>query len=164
MYQGDLNPPLCEGCGLLRDRGWINPAFTLAETMNDLSYTYDGASIASSRLADVLADVLGADLIPLPSPPGFYLLTSSRIVEFDVEARQTKMLDLCSVCGRYNSVAGAFPVFLRSVAVPLPTGLSRTDVEFGTGIEQHPLLLVDPELGERLRASGLRGVELLAVE
>lgn len=44
--------------------------------------------------------------------------------------------------------------------LPLPDRLVRTDVEFGSGDEKTPLLLVGVRLGQELRAARLKGLEL----
>ena len=94
--------------------------------------------------------------------PGFFVLDSQNEVAFDAARRGTKFDRKCGECGRFNVVAGAFPVFLVDAA-PLPDVVWRTDVEFGTGDEQHPLILVGPMLARRLNDAKLSGVDLRPV-
>lgn len=60
-------------------------------------------------------------------------------------------------------VAGATPAFLR-VNQPLLDQLFRTDVEFGSGNEQHPLIVMGPGVAERLRNADLLGIDLLPAQ
>jgi len=152
----------CGTCGLPMDREVANPTFVLRDRRWDLSYTYDGYCIVSERFHAALGDQ-DAIYRALPSEPDFFVLSSDRFVDFDAERRGTRFEDRCDECGRYRSVAGATPAFLTD-PVPLASNLARTNVEFGTGDEQRPLLLVGTEAAARLRADGLAGLSLLIVE
>jgi len=82
------------------------------------------------------------------------------VVRFDAVRRQTTFEDQCPECQRYRSVAGALPVFLiPGETIPLDQ-IVRTDLEFGSGAEQHPIVLVGSELAKVLPALSLRGLTL----
>jgi hypothetical protein len=161
MLRGDAPHPACGSCGMASDRSWIDPSFTMVRTRLDASYTYDGYMIVSEQFRSIAGTASGRYL-DLPSSPGFFVLTADHEVEFDAARRGTSFDRPCTACGRHFAVAGATPVLLvRSGS--LPDIVSRTDVEFGTGDEQHPLLLVGPGLARRLREAHLIGFELLAI-
>ena len=152
---------MCSTCGLVVDRSWIDPAFELRDSRFDASYTYDGYLIVSDRFR-LLTDGPGARFIPLPSSPGFYSLVVDDRVQFDAVRRKTVFEQPCGECGRFFTVVGATPVVLK-VHGPLGNQLYRTDIEFGTGNEQHPLILVGPDLAARLQEESLAGVDLQPV-
>jgi hypothetical protein len=147
---------------LVNDRAWIDPAFELRNTRFDASYTYDGYLIVSRRFR-AIAETPGALFIDLPSCPGFYSLVIDNLVQFDAVRRKTTFEQPCAECGRFFVVAGAKPAFLM-ISSALDDALYRTDLEFGTGDEQHPLVVMGPGLAERLREANLAGVDLQPVE
>jgi hypothetical protein len=146
---------------MVLDRSWVDPSFALARTDLDTSYTYDGYLIVSGRFRSVVGEGNG-NFQELPSSPGFFSLTAINELKFDTVRRKTVFDQPCSECGRYFVVAGAIPVFLAEIT-SIPDVISRTDVEFGTGDEQHPLILTGPGLATRLRRGRLAGVELRAI-
>lgn len=161
MLRGDASHPACSTCGMVSDRRWTDPSFSLARSELDASYTYDGYLIVSDRFR-VVVGLEGARYDDLPSSPGHYSLTADKELAFDAARRRTRFDRLCSECGRYFDVNGATPVFLVP-GTTVPDIISRTDISFGTGDEQHPLILLGPALAARLRAAALSGVELQAI-
>ncbi|MGB3410169.1 MAG: hypothetical protein WBA45_03140 [Microthrixaceae bacterium] len=161
MLQGDMPHPACSACGYVTDHEWIDPSFRLRKPALDAGYTYDGYLIVSERLRSVVGD-RGALYDVLPSEPGHFSLRADEEVRFDTVRRRTRFEGLCETCGRYEAVAGATPVFLIDQQ-PLPDRLVRTDIEFGSGDEKGPLLLLGEGLGRKLQAAGLKGVDLVEV-
>jgi hypothetical protein len=162
MLRGTTQYPACSTCGLVCDREWIDPAFEVQDTRFDASYTYDGYLIVSERFR-AITDTPGAHFIDLPSSPGFYSLVIANVVPFDAVRRKTLFEQPCEECDRFFVVAGAKPAFVM-VSSALADRLYRTDVEFGTGNEQHPLVVMGPGLAARLRKENLTGVHLQPVE
>ncbi len=156
-----MAPPQCNECGLLTQEGWADPAFRLATRVFDFSYTYDGAAIVSHPFVEIASSFSGARFEPLLGEPGFFLMVVEPQVTFDSQRRQTRFDQRCGTCGRYYSVAGAHPVFLKEGGVP--DGFSRTDLEFGTGREQHAVYMADPTTAQALKVAGLEGLDLLPV-
>jgi hypothetical protein len=151
----------CSECSTVVDHDWVDTAFTLTDRGWDISYTYDGYCIVSQRFRDHVRD-RGASYVALPAEPSFFALFATESVEFDAQRRRTRFENFCEECERFTDVAGATPVFLKE-REPLPNKLRRTDIEFGSGDERRPLLLVGPDLGAELRAAELVGLELTAV-
>ncbi len=96
--------------------------------------------------------------------PGLYLLNVSNVVSFDAERRKTRFEQFCDGCERFRSVAGATPAFLRGVDTPLPDGIYRTDVEFGSDDGRHPVLIVSAGVRDMLRREAKKGVDFKPVE
>ena len=159
-----LNAPeslRCRECRRSLDPDWIDAEFSLSQTQWDVSYTYDGYCIVSARFRDVVGE-REAHYLDLPSQPDFFALFADGRVAFDVERRGTRFENFCRECGRYRDIAGATPAFLKP-PLPRPDELRRTDVEFGSGEEQSPLLIVGADLADELRGAGLSGLDLRAV-
>ncbi|HXJ49333.1 MAG TPA: hypothetical protein VNF91_09220 [Candidatus Acidoferrum sp.] len=157
MLRGPTPRAACGTCGLPLDRDWIEPHFQLNRRDLDVSYTYDGYLIGSEKFRTATR-AGGARFVNLPSAPGFYSVRVDAVVKFDAVRRQTTFEDLCPECGRYRTVAGALPVFLLPGESIPPDRLVRTDIEFGSGAEQHPIVLVGSELAKAL--APLSGVAL----
>ena len=154
----NLPPSLrCGSCGRNVDPAWTDPTFAPTIGHWDVSYTYDGYFIVSSRFREVLAD-RGAGYVELPAQPSCFVLVPLERLEFDAMRRGTKFENFCTKCSRYHDVAGATPAFLRFA--PPPNELRGTDIEFGSGDEQHPLLVVGSTLADELRAADLSGLDL----
>lgn len=163
MLRAGLPYPACINCGFVTDREWIDRDFQLNKQNFDASYTYDGYLIVSDRFRS-LAEGRGARFVRLPSQPDFYSCRVDALVRFDAVKRGTRFEDYCDVCHRYRSVAGATPVYLHD-PLPLDAGFVRTDIEFGTGNERHPIILVGSRFAEGcLMNSGLTGLSLMPIE
>ena len=160
MYQGAARPPACAACGLLWKGTWTDPAFQLGIKYFDFSSTYDHALIVSERFKRFAEQFPGAQFHDLASVDGFYMMTATPVVRFDSVETGTRFEDLCEHCGRHQQVAGATPGFVLD---PIPTGFSRTDVEFGSYNELSPGILVDPATAIKLTAQRFHGLELHAV-
>jgi hypothetical protein len=160
MLDDALDYPRCPVCGWLTDPDWVNAGFAITLDVWDVSFTYENYCLVSERFREIAPD--GGQYVPLPRSPGFYVLQSSEVREFDSERRGTRFENRCSACDRWAAVAGAAPAFLRD-PTPLPDRIIRTDIEFGSGNEKHPLLLVGVELGQRLRDNRLAGLDLKPV-
>ena len=165
-YFERTDAPACAGCGLVTDLEWINPRLRLNRKGLDFSYTYDLTPIASARFALFASRHSGARFLPLPGVNGFYLMIVDPIVR--VDPTSIRMKDRCIVCGRYTQVAGG------STPVPgeqIPVGFSRTDAVFGSARDrpdrktcQHPITLVDSELGRLLPQERFKGLIIAPIE
>lgn len=164
MYGGDASPPRCRECGYVRSPEWIDPAFTLPPGHRpDVSFTYDGRLIVSDNFRAACKSFQGTTFRPLPALPGWHLLLANDVVAFDVVRRQTRFGPTCSSCRTPSEAAGATPAFLTGSPV-LADAFFRSDVEFGSGDEMHPLLLVGTGVAETLGRQRLTGLELMPID
>jgi hypothetical protein len=67
-------------------------------------------------------------------------------------------LTTCAQSAVGTTTSPGQPVFLKSE--PPPDELRGTDVEFGSGDEQHPLLVLGTTLADELKGASLRGMHL----
>jgi hypothetical protein len=148
----------CEKCGDLTNK-WDESlaGLVIKERQYDVSVTYDGVVVVSDvfkRACDV-ASLSGLAFRRLPSDPGFYSIRPLRVVPFDYERRKTRFLNKCDMCGAWEAVVGATPVFLKAGSVIGDREFVRTDLEFGNLDRKHPLILCGMESPSALQNLGL---------
>lgn len=156
----------CEVCGELTSK-WEEPLFDLIikKRRLDISITYDGVLIASPRFKSIYEanDLSGLVFRQLPNDPDFFAVYALKMVEFDAGRRKTRFITPCPRCGRFESVVGATPVFLKDGSEIKSSEFVRTDLEFGSGDEKHPLLICGEVVADSLSNSKLKGVDLAAI-
>jgi len=157
----------CAACGELLDK-W-NESLTRLRVRGrrkfDISATYDGVLVVSHRFRGACeANALtGLEFTSLPRDPDFSAINSPDVVQFDAERAHTQFINRCSTCGRYKEVIGPDPVSLKPGNTIPDRGFVRTDLEFASGDEKHPLILCGTTTGQILKQSGLKGLELQAI-
>lgn len=131
----------------------------------DIGASYDGVCIFSRRAKAVYdqAGMTGLQFTQL-AHPDLFAVQASTIVQYDSVRRGTRFEKKCDVCGRYKYVAGATPAYLMPGSNVPPLGFARTDIEFASNDEKHPLLICGDEAAAILRAANLKGLELKKVE
>jgi hypothetical protein len=164
-FAGRTDLHRCSRCGELLSK-WSEPLTGLVLRTRrrlDLSCTYDGIRIASTAFKDVYDEnrMIGLLFSRLPDDPRYLSVIANIVAPFDWQRRQTLFDNQCPVCGRYKSVAGATPVFLREGVVVPENGFARTDTEFGSGDEKHPVWLCGPSARAVLANSKLKGFEVV---
>jgi hypothetical protein len=92
----------------------------------DLSYTYDGAAIATERFVSVFGDLPGVRFVPLSAQSDHHLLVVDTVVEFDL-AKARSIGPVCSTCDHPTHIIGGNGADMSHA----PTGLSRTNLGFG---------------------------------
>lgn len=154
--------PRCPACDRVPDTASIhtNPGFRPpARLRADLSFTYDGAAIASARLREACLrlGIGGASWRDVGG--GAWHLVATRVLPFDAARRGTRFTARCAACGEPADVVGATPAFLLPDAATAAPGFARTDLAFGSGLARAPLLLLDDASVAALRRERLRGID-----
>ena len=160
-------PRRCEECGeLISKSAEPLPNVVVKNRRHDLAMTYDGVLIGSDKFKSVyLANNLsGLEFRELPDDPQFFAVHATRAVEFDSERRKTRFIKPCQCCGRYESVVGATPVFLKSGTEVGEREFVRTDIEFGSGDEKHPLLICGNTAARVLCDAKLKGPDWIPID
>lgn len=157
----------CGACGELLAK-WDEPLsrLVLKKRKYDISITYDGVTAVSERFKIIYErnNLCGLAFRPLPDDSAFYAIFPSRAVEFDSESRKTRFINRCQQCGHFDSVVGATPVYLKAGVRIGDREFVRTDLEFGSHDEKHPLLLCGESAGQALSSAALRGLDLIPVD
>jgi hypothetical protein len=152
----------CAKCGELLAK-WDEPltGLRIKKSHFDISATYDGVVVVSDAFRAVYDSngLGGLRFIPLLDHPAFSSVQAMASVEFDAERRGTRFVKQCFFCGRYESVVGATPVFLKECSTIPDQAFVRTDLEFGSNDEKHPLLLCGPAAGRALKNANLKGLD-----
>ncbi len=161
MYVDADGLSVCRECGYKTDYEYVNPNLVIKRACYDFSYTFDGCCIVSLAFREfcLRAKYSGLDFKKLPSDPRFYYLILRKQVEFDAAKRKTRFENFCETCGNYESITGATPVFLTENKSPLNSGFYRTNLQFASGNEKHPLVIVDVETFRVLKKNKITGIE-----
>ena len=159
---GVPHPATCLTCGRKTNPEYINPKFKAKRRTWDISATYDGYLLVSRRFCKFCQQQgwEGATFVPLPADNDFFVLRISNVLPFDARRRE----DPCPTCGGFYNVIGPIPVYLRDVTEPIQEGFFRSDLEFASGPEQHPLILIGVGTAEKLQKQALRKLNMVEVE
>lgn len=161
---GRPHPACCRQCGRKTDSDFINPAYRVTKRRFDFASTYDGYDIVSQRVkAFCEGRKLGGSFTPLPGDPDFFWIRAKKKVKCDLKSRRTELTNKCTTCRKFHDVVGTDSVLWRAIR-PLATGLYRSDLEFGSGHEQSPLLIVDVKTAQAMKRMKFRGLELESLE
>jgi hypothetical protein len=163
---GVPHPATCPTCGRKTDPDYVNPKYKAKRRTWDIGTTYDGYVIVSKRLREFCRKHRwkGMTFVPLPAAKDFYVLRLSNVLPFDSKRRGTRFENPCPTCGAFYNVIGANPVYLRGVTEPIEEGFFRSDLEFASGPEQHPLILVGTGTAEKLLKQKFQKLDLEEVE
>ena len=165
FFEGRKDVRRCGSCGLLLAK-WkedLSAVAMPAILRLDLSTSRDGIVVVSKRFRSLYDSTGMSGLLFTAVGRGGFVVQATRIVEFDAERRGTRFIHQCDVCGQFESVVGAAPVFLiGGVAVP-EMEFARTDLEFGSMDEKTPMLVCGDEVARILRQANLKGIDLESV-
>ncbi len=160
MYINNKGLSVCDYCGYKTDSEYVNANFTIKRNIYDFSYTYDGCCIVSLKFKEfcLRENYTNIQFKALPLEPLFFYFIVKIQLNFDVKKRRTRFEKFCNICGNYESVIGANPVFLKNVNTPLEDMFYRTDQEFGSGNEKHPLIIVGVETYKKMKREKFKGL------
>lgn len=168
-FSGQERPGVrrCAACHNLLAK-WDEPLIGLRikKRKMDLSCTYDGITVASRRFREVCEreGLTGLQFTPLPDDPEFFSILPTTEVAYDTERRGTQFQHWCPACKRFRWVTIATPVMLKPGQQIPDLGFVRSDVEFASDDEKHPLILCGEGAGRVLKAAKLRGLVLTKFE
>jgi ribosomal protein S14 len=154
----------CEACGELLAK-WDEPLNGLVITKRryDISCTYDGVTVVSECFKSTYeaASLKGLTFCRLPDDNAFFAISAGRVVPFDADRRETRFIDQCPKCGRFESVVGATPAYLKKGTRIGPREFVRTDLEFASEDEKSPLLICGEQAAKVLSKAKLKGLDLV---
>ncbi len=153
---------VCNECQFRTNFEFINDTFEIKLKTYDLSGTYDGYYIASSKFKELIAreGINNIDFMPLKNESEFFAMFVRSVVVFDAEKRKSRSEKLCQECGNFESFVGATPAFLKE---PLCNDLCRTDIMFGSGNAKHPLLVASEKFVTLTKREKLKGIKFKQV-
>ena len=166
LFPDGWGKSICEVYDFIENREkYIDNKFRVKRNNFNMSHTYDGATIVSQKFRDFCLrhSYVNVKFYQIEKQPGFYLLKVDTIVEFDSQRRRTRFEDFREECKMYNSVAGADPVCLKTKDC-LADGFYRTDLLFGSGYEQHPLIIIGVETFKKMKFEKFKDIHFSPVK
>ena len=166
FYSNVLDEKFCKNCDSCLDRGFAPISIEPSDSNLDAFYTYDGKLIVSQKFKDFCVRQSYSDLIfiNVNKLRSLYYFQATNVVRFDAKRSETVLENYCTVCNQYESVAGVSPGYLQNITEPLPEGFFRTDLEFGSGREKEPQIIVGNQTYEKILKEKLQGVEFEPIE
>lgn len=161
--------PHCRDCSRVLDDSWISPDFEFVGPEFDISMTSDGCLIASDRFIAAVLSIDGLEFTPIPSLPGFSVVTAVPTFRLDPFMNRIRFGVECHECGHPRFVVHDGPLAL-SVDSELPVGFSRSALEFGDTADfgpDHPIRLTpviaaDADTVLAVKSAGLSGIHVIA--
>lgn len=153
---------LCPCCGSCLDYNYSPVSIDVKPSKKyDVSYTNDLRVLFSERFVEFCKNVLKAEDYFKPIRAGekvLYYMVPSRLLDFDYIRRKVRFEGKCPSCNSYETVAGAYPVFLKE-QVPIEEGFFRTDIAFASGKSKFPLIIIGTKWKKLLVAQKFRGID-----
>jgi hypothetical protein len=156
---------LCPQCGSCVNETCVPRLLEIHKSKKyDISFTTDLQTIVSETFLALLESCGITNISrPIQTTIGtMYQLVVNDYAIFDSEKRETRFLEMCSVCNQYYEVIGATPVFLKGFSVA-GKDIYRTDLKFGTGDRKLWLLICSEQVLETLKKQKLRGLKYAPV-
>lgn len=160
-FHGRFAERRCATCGYIVDKlACPLDGVVLKKRRFDISCTYDSLEVVSQRFGDWYSEnsFHGLRFDQLPDDPRFFRVRAVTAVPIDAKRRKVRFLKLCEKCGKYDSVVGGTPIFLKRGTKLRKRSFYRTDLEFGGRDQKHPIILCGTSVGEALLESNLKGL------
>jgi len=139
----------CSSCdSYIRDKPYYPTGLGVDSLKYDFCFTYENRLLLSAAARAFLTEnASDVGFVQVNQDPAIFAPVVNSVVSFDTVRRQTRFEGPCDRCGRYQSVVGATPPYLKDAELIRPDGFYRTDIEFGSGREKAPSFIV----GEKLK-------------
>ena len=156
----------CSGCGsYVAEQQYIPKHLNIKKLKKNIASTYDNRLLLSKLARDFFVNHASSKLTfhLVNSNPEFYIMDTDEVVAFNIVKRGTRFVDYCEICGEYESVVGATPIFIGETEQIEPYSVAKTDVSFGSSKEKAPIYIVGVELAVKLKKR-FKEIDLLTVE
>lgn len=155
---GQPHPATCPQCGGKTDAGYVGPDYRVKKRRRDITTTYDGYTLVSERLRNVLQEG-GAnrdDFVALPADAEFYWLRPQATLEYSAAERAKP----CPSCGQFIDEVVPVPLFLGNLVAPISSGVYRSSLEFGSAPLKAFQIVVGQHVASALQEGSFVGIEL----
>ena len=154
-YYSDAPEELfCSSCGsYIGSKPYLPNDLMESGLKKDFCYSYDGQLIISTK-AKIFLEVNSStelEFHKINSDPEAFVIEAHGKAIFDTEKRKTRFVSKCGKCGNFESIVGSTPPFLKNASNIEQMGLYFTDIQFGSGKEKSPLIIVGEKLGKMLK-------------
>jgi len=165
FYEGAPESVFCPRCQDPVDSDYAPADLGVTWMHPDIVFTCDGHDVVSQKFKDfcvrmALPDI---DFVRINGTPPLYDFRVKAAVTYDVDCGPPRFERQCPNCGRYESVVEPVYSCLKGIDLPVMRGLYRTDLEFASGREKHPILIVGLETADQFRKEKLKGVLLTKI-
>ncbi len=154
-YYNDAPEELfCSSCGsYISSKSYFPSELMVKSLKKDFSYSYDGQLILSRKAKVFLEENSSTELRfhKVNSTPEAFVIEALGKAIFDSEKRKTRFISKCDMCGKFESIVGSTPPFLKNSCEIEQMGVYFTDIQFGSGKEKSPLIIVGEKLGKMLK-------------
>lgn len=151
----------CSSCTSCIRNNYIPKSVNIKYFNLDGSYTYDGQLIVSQKFKSWYMEngFKDSDFYCVDKEKHLFSFKPNSTLIFDVVKREVVFDEYCQTCHQYEEIAGANPVFLENVDNEILDGFFRTDVEFGSGREKSPIIILGTKTYKNLKKAKLTGFE-----
>ena len=158
MYSDNSGLSHCDGCGYRFDYFAHNDTFVLTPQF-DASATYDGQNIVSKRFARYCKNNKfdENEFLSFSNDREHFHWIIHKIIKVNQTINPPTLDNLCAQCKRYESTAGASPLFLQEESIPR-IGCFRTDIEFSCGNSKHPIFIAGIQTRDDFKSNGFTGI------
>lgn len=162
FYENAPAEVFCPNCADILDSEYAPRDLTAEAVHFDLVSTRDGHIVVSQKFKDFChrIGIPDLDLARVNDTPLLYDLRPRAIVTYDVDCGPPRFEKKCPVCGRHESVVGPRYSCIKGVDLPITDGIYRTDLEFASGQEKHPIIYVGLATAELMKKERFRGIVL----
>jgi hypothetical protein len=155
----------CSSCNLLLDK-WNETleGLKVKKRRYDIGATYDGITVVSAKFKEVYETngLTGLRFRQLPDDPAFYDIYPTRAVSYDTVNSKARFMKLCNTCEQYQvATCGIATLSLAGTSIG-PKEFVRSDVEFASYDEKHPLTFCGSEAARIFKAAKLRMLDLMS--
>ena len=139
------------------DLNIVNPNFKVPKKAKNISSTYEGYTIVSEKFKTFCEaeKYEGLEFVILPSSPEYYWFKVHNILEFDIQARETRFLGFNKQCNGYEEIIGVNPTCLKNKFL-LDDMFYRTDIFAGSFVNKSPSEMVGEKTKEKLKQAGFK--------
>ena len=166
FYEGAPDSVFCPRCQDPVDSDYAPADLGVTVMHHDIVATADGHDIVSQKFKDFCVRIAlpNISFVRVNRTPPLYDFRVGQVITYDMDCAPPRLEKQCPNCDRYESVVG--PVFscLKGIDFPILRGLFRTDLEFASGREKRPILIVGLETADLFRKEKLKGVLLRKIE
>lgn len=162
FYENAPDSVFCPACRDIVDPEYVPQNLAARAVNSDMVFTRDGHDVTSQKFRDFChrIGIPKLDLIKVNETPLLYDLRPRAVITYDVDCGPPRFENKCSQCGRYESVIGPKYSCLKGAEFPILEGIYRTDLEFASGQEKHPIIIVGLATAELIKKERFRGIVL----
>jgi len=155
-----IHAETCPICGYLLNFDYHDRSFVLKKRIYDISHCYDVGDIVSNKFKEfcIRNEYANLDFLSFDNSKEYHQLLVRQKLILDTELRNVQFSEYCDHCNNFREIIGATPAFLK-VESPIEDGFYRSHINFGSGNNKGPIILVGKKTKTRLERENLNGLD-----